>query len=51
MQGGTFTITNGGAFGALLSTPILELPQSVILGMHKIEKRAVVVEAMLWCGQ
>ncbi|MBT7891652.1 MAG: 2-oxoglutarate dehydrogenase complex dihydrolipoyllysine-residue succinyltransferase [Deltaproteobacteria bacterium] len=44
MQGGTFTITNGGVFGSLLSTPILNTPQSAILGMHKIEKRAVVVD-------
>ena len=43
MAGGTFTITNGGIFGSLLSTPILNPPQSGILGMHKIEKRAVVV--------
>jgi 2-oxoglutarate dehydrogenase E2 component (dihydrolipoamide succinyltransferase) len=43
MTGGTFTITNGGVFGSLLSTPILNAPQSGILGMHKIEKRAVVV--------
>lgn len=43
MEGGTFTITNGGVFGSLLSTPILNSPQSAILGMHKIEKRAVVV--------
>jgi len=42
MQGGTFTITNGGVFGSLLSTPILNAPQSAILGMHKIEERAVV---------
>src|SRR4029077_7715948 len=42
MQGGTFTITNGGVFGSLLSTPILNSPQSGILGMHKIEERAVV---------
>ncbi len=42
MQGGTFTITNGGVFGSLLSTPILNSPQSAILGMHKIEERAVV---------
>lgn len=41
---GTFTITNGGVFGSLLSTPILNTPQSGILGMHKIEKRAVVVD-------
>jgi 2-oxoglutarate dehydrogenase E2 component (dihydrolipoamide succinyltransferase) len=42
MQGGTFTITNGGVFGSLLSTPILNSPQSGILGMHKIDQRAVV---------
>lgn len=44
LQGGGFTITNGGVFGSLLSTPILNPPQSAILGMHKIAKRAVVVE-------
>ncbi|MEY4374548.1 MAG: 2-oxoglutarate dehydrogenase, component, dihydrolipoamide succinyltransferase, partial [Candidatus Eisenbacteria bacterium] len=44
LSGGTFTITNGGVFGSLLSTPILNPPQSGILGMHKIEKRAVVLE-------
>jgi 2-oxoglutarate dehydrogenase E2 component (dihydrolipoamide succinyltransferase) len=43
MQGGTFTITNGGVFGSLLSTPIINIPQSAILGMHKIEERPVVV--------
>ncbi len=42
MQGGTFTITNGGVFGSLLSTPILNSPQSAILGMHKIQERPVV---------
>ena len=42
MTGGTFTITNGGVFGSLMSTPILNPPQSAILGMHKIEQRAVV---------
>jgi 2-oxoglutarate dehydrogenase E2 component (dihydrolipoamide succinyltransferase) len=42
MTGGTFTITNGGVFGSLLSTPILNPPQSAILGMHKIEERVVV---------
>jgi 2-oxoglutarate dehydrogenase E2 component (dihydrolipoamide succinyltransferase) len=42
MQGGTFTITNGGVFGSLMSTPIINIPQSAILGMHKIEERAVV---------
>ncbi len=43
LGGGTFTITNGGVFGSLLSTPIINPPQSAILGLHKIEKRAVVV--------
>lgn len=42
MQGGTFTITNGGVFGSLMSTPILNSPQCAILGMHKIQERAVV---------
>ncbi|MEQ8602308.1 MAG: 2-oxoglutarate dehydrogenase complex dihydrolipoyllysine-residue succinyltransferase [Marivibrio sp.] len=42
MQGGTFTITNGGVFGSLLSTPIINPPQSGILGMHKIQKRPIV---------
>lgn len=44
LQGGTFTITNGGTFGSLLSTPILNPPQSAILGMHAIQKRPVVVD-------
>jgi 2-oxoglutarate dehydrogenase E2 component (dihydrolipoamide succinyltransferase) len=44
LQGGTFTITNGGVFGSLLSTPILNAPQVAILGMHKIEERPVVVD-------
>src|SRR5437899_3521944 len=44
LAGGTFTISNGGVYGSLLSTPILNPPQSAILGMHKIEKRPVVVE-------
>jgi len=44
LQGGTFTITNGGVFGSLLSTPILNPPQSAILGMHNIQKRPVVVQ-------
>jgi len=42
MQGGTFTISNGGIYGSMLSTPILNLPQSGILGMHRIEERPVV---------
>lgn len=44
LEEGTFTVTNGGVFGSLLSTPILNTPQSAILGMHKIEKRPVAVE-------
>ena len=43
LQGGTFTITNGGVFGSLLSTPILNPPQTAILGLHAIQKRPVVV--------
>jgi len=44
LQGGTFSITNGGTFGSLLSTPLLNPPQSAILGMHTIKERAVVVD-------
>jgi 2-oxoglutarate dehydrogenase E2 component (dihydrolipoamide succinyltransferase) len=44
LTGGTFTITNGGIFGSLMSTPILNPPQSGILGMHKIQQRPVVVD-------
>jgi len=47
LQGGTFTITNGGVFGSLLSTPILNAPQVGILGMHKIEQRPVVVNGQI----
>ena len=47
MQGGTFTITTGGVFGSLLSTPIINIPQSAILGMHKIEDRAVVIKGQI----
>lgn len=43
MQGGTFTISNGGVYGSLMSTPILNAPQSAILGMHKIQERPVVI--------
>lgn len=43
MSGGTFTITNGGVFGSLMSTPLLNMPQSAILGLHKVEKRPMVV--------
>jgi 2-oxoglutarate dehydrogenase E2 component (dihydrolipoamide succinyltransferase) len=44
MQGGTFTITNGGIYGSLMSTPILNTPQSGILGMHKIQERPIVID-------
>ena len=44
MQGGTFTITNGGTYGSMLSTPIINAPQSAILGMHNIVKRPVVID-------
>src|SRR5690606_18551407 len=44
LQGGSFTISNGGVYGSLLSTPILNPPQSGILGMHAIQKRAVVID-------
>jgi len=47
MQGGTFTITNGGVFGSMMSTPIINIPQSAILGMHKIEERAVVLQGQI----
>jgi len=44
ISGGTFTITNGGTFGSLMSTPIINPPQSAVLGMHNIQKRAVVID-------
>lgn len=47
LTGGTFSITNGGVFGSLLSTPILNAPQSAILGLHKIEERAVVINGKI----
>jgi len=47
MQGGTFTISNGGIFGSLLSTPILNPPQTGILGMHKIQDRPVVIDGQI----
>ncbi|MBS0234271.1 MAG: 2-oxoglutarate dehydrogenase complex dihydrolipoyllysine-residue succinyltransferase [Proteobacteria bacterium] len=47
MQGGTFTISNGGVYGSLMSTPILNAPQSGILGMHRIEERPVVVKGQI----
>ncbi|VEJ44580.1 2-oxoglutarate dehydrogenase complex dihydrolipoyllysine-residue succinyltransferase [Bartonella vinsonii] len=47
MQGGTFTITNGGVYGSLMSTPILNAPQSGILGMHAIKERAMVIDGQI----
>jgi 2-oxoglutarate dehydrogenase E2 component (dihydrolipoamide succinyltransferase) len=47
LSGGVFTISNGGIYGSLLSTPILNPPQSGILGMHKIQERAVVVDGAI----
>jgi len=47
MQGGTFTITNGGIYGSLMSTPILNAPQSGILGMHKIQERPMAISGKL----
>ncbi|MCZ2393006.1 MAG: 2-oxoglutarate dehydrogenase complex dihydrolipoyllysine-residue succinyltransferase [Chitinophagales bacterium] len=47
MEGGTFTITNGGVFGSLLSTPIINQPQSAILGMHKIQERPMVINGQI----
>jgi 2-oxoglutarate dehydrogenase E2 component (dihydrolipoamide succinyltransferase) len=47
MQGGTFTITNGGVYGSLMSTPILNAPQSGILGMHKIQERPMVISGKI----
>ena len=44
LQGGTFTISNGGVYGSMLSTPILNLPQSGVLGMHNIVERPIVVD-------
>jgi 2-oxoglutarate dehydrogenase E2 component (dihydrolipoamide succinyltransferase) len=47
MQGGTFTISNGGVYGSLMSTPILNAPQSGILGMHKIQERPMVIDGAI----
>ncbi len=44
LQGGTFTITNGGIYGSMLSTPILNPPQSAVLGMHNIIQRPVIID-------
>ncbi|KFX72304.1 MAG: dihydrolipoamide succinyltransferase, partial [alpha proteobacterium QL1] len=47
LQGGTFTITNGGIYGSMLSTPIINPPQSGVLGMHNIVQRAVVIDGKI----
>jgi 2-oxoglutarate dehydrogenase E2 component (dihydrolipoamide succinyltransferase) len=47
MTGGTFTITNGGVFGSLMSTPIINIPQSAILGMHKIQDRPMAINGQV----
>jgi 2-oxoglutarate dehydrogenase E2 component (dihydrolipoamide succinyltransferase) len=47
MKGGTFTISNGGVFGSLMSTPIINPPQSAVLGLHRIEDRAVVIDGQV----
>jgi 2-oxoglutarate dehydrogenase E2 component (dihydrolipoamide succinyltransferase) len=47
MSGGTFTISNGGVFGSLMSTPIINIPQSAILGMHKIQDRPVAIDGQV----
>jgi 2-oxoglutarate dehydrogenase E2 component (dihydrolipoamide succinyltransferase) len=47
MAGGTFTISNGGVFGSLYGTPIINRPQSAILGMHAVKERAVVVDGQV----
>jgi 2-oxoglutarate dehydrogenase E2 component (dihydrolipoamide succinyltransferase) len=47
MQGGTFTITNGGVFGSMMSTPIINAPQSAILGMHNIVQRPVAIDGQV----
>lgn len=47
MQGGTFTITNGGVFGSMMSTPIINIPQSAILGMHKIQDRPMAINGQV----
>ena len=47
MTGGTFTITNGGIFGSMMSTPIINIPQSAILGMHKIQERPMAINGQV----
>jgi 2-oxoglutarate dehydrogenase E2 component (dihydrolipoamide succinyltransferase) len=51
LKGGTFTITNGGVFGSLLSTPILNPPQVGILGLHAIKERPMAINGRSWCGR
>jgi 2-oxoglutarate dehydrogenase E2 component (dihydrolipoamide succinyltransferase) len=47
MAGGTFTISNGGVFGSMLGTPIINLPQTAVLGLHAIKERAMVVNGRI----
>jgi 2-oxoglutarate dehydrogenase E2 component (dihydrolipoamide succinyltransferase) len=47
MKGGTFTISNGGVFGSLMSTPIINPPQSAVLGLHRIEERPVAINGQV----
>ncbi|KAF1741706.1 hypothetical protein MXB_3935 [Myxobolus squamalis] len=47
MEGGTFTISNGGVFGSMMSTPIINIPQSAILGMHSIKDRPVAINGKI----
>jgi len=47
LQGGTFTITNGGVFGSLMSTPIINMPQAAILGMHRIQERPMAIDGQV----
>lgn len=47
MAGGTFTISNGGVFGSMMGTPIINLPQTAVLGLHAIKERAVVVDGKI----
>lgn len=51
MTGGTFTISNGGVFGSLYGTPIINSPQAAILGMHAVKERAVVVDGKVLSSQ
>jgi 2-oxoglutarate dehydrogenase E2 component (dihydrolipoamide succinyltransferase) len=51
LTGGTFSISNGGTFGSMLSTPIINPPQSAILGVHATKDRAVVENGRSWCGR